>query len=468
MDNKFKNEKNFLSSYPDSISGVFDDKNIVLTFPVFSDIHLSGNDEHEGYFRSHMRFVRAIKHSKKYSVNNHLDLVCVAGDLGTCTNAPSIVTYGTEKSPGTQEEQYAIQSRRERENLLRGLLDTKDYYDKFFYCLGNHDGGGEKATSCIEYLSGKNKENFQFFYGDDLDAQALYLGNRHIKVKNYNFLALTPYPTFEDFDWLKEKLDAIIEQNPTQTIFLLHHFRPNAMTFLSDCYGFEIRSFLENYPQVIVFGGHTHTYVDFDNAIMQSENGFISVDAGSVRYIRGDWIVSKDKAAALNVRYRDIIINSTGLLVEVDVEGNIRIGRYNYLLDAKVGSSWVIPKLKSDGSRQLLYTKERERSRIKPIFSKGQSKCESQQNLLRITFPAAYSYQKIYNYKIEIIDNEKGEKVKSLYLSSLFYKYPTPADMPREYSIDIELESPFSNDYTIEITAADSWGNISEPLVFKG
>lgn len=85
-----------------------------------------------------------------------------------------------------------------------------------------------------------------------------------------------------------------------------------------------------------------------------------------------------------------------------------------------------------------------------------------------LTFPAAYSYQKIYNYKIEIIDNEKGEKVKSLYLSSLFYKYPTPADMPREYSIDIELEPPFSNDYTIEITAADSWGNISEPLVFKG
>lgn len=454
-----------ISKYEDTIQGVFDEQNIVLSFPVFSDIHLSGNDEHEGYFRSHMRFVRAIKYSAQYAVRKHLDLVCVAGDLGTCTNAPSIVPFGTQRCPGTLEEQYKIQARRERENLLRGLLDAKPYYEQFFYCLGNHDGGGrEKTTSCINYLSGKNYEYFDWFYGGDLDKENLYIGNRHIKVKGYHFLALTPTPEESDFAWLKVRLDEILAENPAQTIFLLHHFRPRSMTFLSDERGDEIRNLLEDYPQVIVFGGHTHTYIDFDNALMQSENGFISVDAGSVRYLRADWVVSKDKKSAPNIKYRDVIINSTGLLVEVDKNGNVRIGRYNYLINAKIGSSWVIPAVKSNGTRELLYTKERSGNSQTPAFLSEKIKATLEGNILDITFPAAYTNQKIYHYEIKL---KEDKKEKTLYASSLFYKYATPEDMPKEYSVSYELDEPFTSNFALEITAVDSWGNRSKPILFN-
>ena len=59
MDNKFKNEKNFLSSYPDSISGVFDDKNIALAEKIASSakhIELAGSEAFYTLFIKHIDF----------------------------------------------------------------------------------------------------------------------------------------------------------------------------------------------------------------------------------------------------------------------------------------------------------------------------------------------------------------------------------------------------------------------------
>ncbi len=467
-DNNAENPKDnngIISEYADTNASMFDEKNIVLTFPVLSDIHLNGSFAVE---YSYNKAVRAINLSKEFSVNKKLDLVCATGDLVDCTNSKVMVQYGNDKYPGTYEEQYAIQSVKERDNLLKVLLDTKSNYSQFFYCLGNHDGGNrEKATLFVEHLSGKNNENFDFFYGADLDTQALYVGNRHIKVNGYNFLALDMSADSSDFEWLKNKLDEILAEDKAQTIFLLHHFRPVNMTFASAGQSADLRDFLEAYPQVIVFGGHTHTYVDFDNALMQSEKGFISVDTGAVRYVTTDSIVSTTGAESLNTTKEDVEAQSTGLLVEVDKNGNVRIGRYNYAINAKVGSSWVIPKVKDDGSRDLLYTKKREGSDVKPVFSEGDASAKLSGKLLIIKFPAAYTNQKLYRYDINITDNATGKKLKTKYASSLFYKFATPADMPKNYTIRIETDGTLSDDLTVKINGVDSWINKGEPIVIN-
>lgn len=459
------NGDGIITEYADTISGVFDEKNIVLTFPVLSDIHLNGSWAYED---SYNRAVRAINLSKEFSVNKKLDLVCVAGDLVDATNSSVMVQYGNDTYPGTYDEQYAIQSVKERDNLLRVLMDTKQNYSQFFYCLGNHDSGnGSKSQVFIDHLSGKNNENYDFFYGTDLDKEALSKGNRHINVGGYNFLALEPSCDESGYTWLKNKLDEILKNNPAQTVFLLHHFRPTNMTFASAGQNRELRDFLEAYPQVIVFGGHTHTYLDLDNALMQSESGFISVDTGAVRYIEYATVVSTMGAESLNATKEDVEAQSTGLLVEVDKNGNVRIGRYNYALGAKIGSSWVIPKVKDDGSRELLYTKKRESSDNKPVFSNGDSSAEILGNVLTVNFPAAYTNQKIYRYDINITDNKTGKKLKTQYASSYFYKYATPADMPKDYSVKIELDDSVSDDLTVSVSAVDSWINKSEPIVLK-
>lgn len=459
------NGDGIISEYADTLEGVFDEENIILTFPVLSDIHLNGSWAYE---YSYNNAARAINLSKEFSVNKKLDLVCVAGDLVDCTNSSVMVQYGNDKYPGTYDEQYAIQSVKERDNLLKVLLDTKSNYSQFFYCLGNHDSGnGSKSQVFIDHLSGENNENYDFFYGADLDKEAMLNGNRHINVGGYNFLALEPSCDENGYTWLRNKLDEILTDNPSQTVFLLHHFRPNNMTFASSGQNKELRDVLEDYPQVIVFGGHTHTYLDLDNALMQSENGFISVDTGAVRYVSFDEIVSTTGAVPLNTTKADVEAQSTGLLVEVDKNGNVRIGRYNYVLGAKIGSSWVIPKVKEDGSRELLYTKERDGNDINPVFSEGDASAEFSGNILTVKFPAAYTNQKIYRYDINITDNATGKQLKTQYASSFFYKYATPADMPENYTVRIETDGTLSDDITVKINAVDSWINKSEPIVIK-
>ncbi len=84
-----------------------------------SDIHLNGSWAYED---SYNMAVRAINKSKEFSVNKKLDLVCVAGDLVDATNSKVMVQYGNDKYPGTYDEQYAIQSVKERDNLCRKTI----------------------------------------------------------------------------------------------------------------------------------------------------------------------------------------------------------------------------------------------------------------------------------------------------------------------------------------------------------
>lgn len=467
-DNNQSNENNtvngLISKYSDTISGVFDDKNIALTVGVLTDIHLNGSWAIES---SYNNTYKAITSLKDFSVNKKLDLLCVTGDLVDATNSKVMVQYGKEGYPETYEEAYAQQSVRERENLLKVLMDTKDSYSQFFYCLGNHDStNGSNAKVFIDALSGKGKENYDFFYGADLDKESLTKGNRHIKVGGYNFLAFEGGES--NFAWVKAKLDEILAENPAQTVFLLHHFRPTNMTFASQGQSKELRDLLEDYPQAIVFGGHTHSYLDFDNALMQSEKGFISVDVGAVRYVSGDYIVSTSSGAeAINVSGKETEAQSTGLLVEIDKSGNLRINRYNFVLNEKIGSSWVIPKVKADGSRELLYTKDRKGSDQKPVFLDGKAETETAGVRVKVKFPAAFTNQKIYRYDISITDNVSGKKLKTQYASSLFYKYATPADMPNSYIVYVETGEKLSDDITVTVTAVDSWINKSEPLVIN-
>lgn len=448
--------------YTDNIKGVFDDSNIVLTFPVFSDIHLEGGYAYES---SYNRFVNAVNCVRNASVTKKLDLLCVAGDLVCCTNSKVNVYYGNQKYPGTREEQYALQSVKEKENLKRAIMDTIYPDTKFFYCTGNHDSiGGNYTKDFIAALSGENNKDFDYFYGDDLDKESLQSGYRYIKMGDSHFIAAECGITDEGYVWLKNTLDSIVSSDPTANIFMLYHYKPANMTFDSSNQDRQIRKFLESYPQVIVFGGHSHTYVNFENAIMQSNKGFISVDCGSVSELNEADLVKLNGGDALNAKGADIKKHSEGLLAEVDKGGNVRISRFDFILNEKVGNNWVIPAIKSDGSRELLYTKDREGSKDKPILT-GNATVQYESGYIRLNIPKATSSQTIYRYEVTVSD-ESGEKVSSVnYVSSLFFTCATAEELPKKYNVRFKPDiSITTGKYIASIVAVDSWGNTSDPL----
>lgn len=448
-----------ISEYADTLD-TFDDKNIVLTSAVFSDVHISGSWNYEN---SYKQAIKAIEFTTNASVNKKLDAVCIAGDLVDCTCSPSNVLYGSEGYPATYEEAHAEQSLKEKQNLLRVFEDGLDKSTQLFYCLGNHDSSkGSHAQEFIDVLSGENNENYEWFYGNDLDKEALKIGNRHMIINGYHFLALEFNAGKSDYEWLKKQLDAIVDENPAQTIFFLNHLRPNNMTFASAGQDKEIKELLEAYPQVIVFGGHTHSPIDFDSALMQSEKGFISVDCGSVSYL-DDFSVGTGDRAAENTTANDMKAISTGLLLEVDKNGCVRISRYNFTIGEKCGASFVIPPVKQDGTRELLYTKNRQGTADEIKFLSDKATAIGGKFTVSVTFPAAYTNQKILRYEVYFTTGDK--KSKTYYISSRYFRYATPADMPTEYSQEFSPNITLTpGESTVNITAFDAWGNRSETL----
>ncbi len=456
------NGKSESTAYGDNMEKVFDDANIVLTAPMLSDIHLEGGWSYES---SYERFLKAIEVTVNNSVTKKADLVCVAGDLVCCTNSKNNVYHsGKDRYTGTYEEEYAKQSKLEKENLLRAIVDSVYPDSKFFYCLGNHDG--EKyAADFIKALSGTNNEYYDYFYGNDLDKEALLNGNRHITVNGYNFLALTDSADDEDYLWLKNKLDAIIAKEPNKTVFLLHHFKPANMTYASTGHNKDIRDFLKDYPQVIVFGGHSHSYVDLENAIMQSEEGYISVDCGALQDNAWEYLINQsNKAVGINYSKDELGKRYTGLLMEVDGKGNIRISRFDFSKNARVGNNWIIPAPKSDGTRELTYTKSRGEAAEKPVFSSTDFEVEYSSGYISLKVPKAYSAEKVLRYEITIT-NSAGEKLATEYMSSLFFRYPNYSNIPEFYNAKFKpSKSLSSGTYTVSVVAVDCWANKSKAI----
>ena len=452
-----------IEEYEDTMTGVFDEKNIVLTFSALSDLHMGGNKYQ--YESSYKLLTSAINQCEEFATTKKLDAVCFAGDIGNCTHSSGNV-IGIE--PGqTKEEAQIYQGKVERENLLRAIVDSFEAKTKLFYCLGNHDSAnGDNAQLYIDSLSGKNGQYYNRFFGDDLDKAALKKGNRHVKINGYSFLALEANCDESGYTWLKNTLDSIIAENPQQSIFLFHHYAPANLVFSSGGQNKELRKVLEKYPQVIVFSGHTHTQIDFDNALMQSPKGFISVACGSSNNTSTGFYVTPSGHNAVNGSSSDIKRYAEGLVVEVDKGGNVRVSRYNFTIGKKAASSFVIPAVKKDGSRALDYTKDRKDKIEAPVFISGNITAKKKGSNIEVKFPAAASpTQKIYRYEITVTNTQTGEKSEIKYATSFFYKFSTPAEMPKEYTVVFDAGIPITNGtYKIEVVAADSWPLKSAPL----
>ena len=90
-------------------------------------------------------------------------------------------------------------------------------------------------------------------------------------------------------------------------------------------------------------------------------------------------------------------------------------------------------------------------------------------DMIKLTFPAAASpTQKIYRYEVTVTNTVTNEKSKVQYVSSLFYKYSTPAEMPKEYSVNfVPGIAMRKGTYKIEVVAVDSWPLKSKPLTYN-
>lgn len=97
--------------------------------------------------------------------------------------------------------------------------------------------------------------------------------------------------------WLEETLAEIDAEDPDKPIFVIVHPMVGGTVYGSDepnteewgglaWYTTQLTDILKQYPQVITFSGHTHTMINDEKSIMQTD--FTSVGCGSVYYMAAD------------------------------------------------------------------------------------------------------------------------------------------------------------------------------------
>ena len=444
----------------------FDPNNVVLTFNIMSDVHVSGSWY---YGPSKAKLINGLEYARE-AAKNPVDAYVFCGDFVDCMNSKPNVLLGDEWGDDFDTAK-AEQSAKEFETLRDAFKNHIPEEAEIIYCLGNHDSINrnnidrfiEEFSSLDEIGDGKN---FDRMYRTDLDIDSMRQGMRHCLCRGYHFLCIDIEAQEEGYnktiEFLKKNLDAITAAEPHKYVFVVYHYKPAHTVFLSnshnDTSARRIGNLLKNYPQVVLLTGHTHTTICHERAIIQKE--YTVLDCSCVSYVMPYWVFKEP-----NVEHSQHYELSEGLLFEVDNKGAIRISRLDYANRKLIKDAWELPAPNDDGSHLKVYDEDKKYRVTPPRFADDAKITlkETKEGRSIITFSKAMgNAEDVFRYQVVITDTNGNVSVH--FPSSLFC-YPND---PRHKDDTLTFEAPQSYEYVykISVTAQDFWFNDSEPIVY--
>lgn len=408
----------------------FNENEIVFTFANLSDPHV-------GYGSNDEILRKTLATIKKYAPNG-IDAVLFNGD---------------QTQDGKKDQVQLFTS------IVKEAFDVTKV--PVIATHGNHDVYWSGCMTRAEFVDAYGPDMYLF----DKDMTSIYKGNRHVEVNGYHFISVdieTFMPNYntlsaETETWLKNTLDRIVGQNPNAYVFVSCHSPAKDTVYGSmsdDIKGTgewgasaELDSILKNYPQVILFAGHTHYGINLETNINQST--YTQVNSGSTSDIEFDMIIPENRRSY-----------SQGMIVDVDKDNNIRITRIDLAKDMVIKTPWYIDAYKADGSSLTRYSKEtRLANNRAPQFPAGIEVIEVSGTELRIDFKSAVDDDMVFYYEIEVL-NENGAKIASKTIVTPFYNDPQLKNMPKSYSTTFTGE--FKYPYTVKVRAYDCYYQYTE------
>ena len=382
-------------------------------FAVISDIHF-GNNEGEG------PMVKVPQALRNLVSKSGLDAIFICGDL----------------TDGGQAGQY--------EQLLSVFKDPAVIPQDLpvYFLTGNHDNYDANGI-----------ENFAVL------GQPLY---DFIDIKGYPFIKISMKTSngsnaYDDEarEFLKEALERAERDYPGRPIFVFTHVPPYN-TVYGSCpgdggWGTETLSdILEDYPQVVIFSGHSHFPLGDPRSIDQG--AYTSINVGSTTYSELEPDVV-DEGIHPN-RYAYV---TEGVIVTADRASNLTVERWDTYNDEEILPRWTITA-PHDGT-QFTYA-DRDGGKA-PWFDADATITVSDitENGCTVTFPQAQDDEVVHHYVVEIVDTD-GKVVNSNRRFSGFY---LNSHQPQSISVDFS-GVPSGTELTARVRGIDSYDNASEPL----
>lgn len=425
-----------------------------LVFAVISDTHV-GNSYGGRYAEKVSNTLQRLTGKGK------LDAIAVVGDL-------------TDHGDTNQYTEF-VKLFGNNENFVNPV-------DNFLFTMGNHDNYNSSGQA--NYRSGLKKFNGNRSYPLD----------QYVLIKGYPFILISvrggannddnpangtaSYPS-TIVNTLKSYLKKAAEDAPGKPIFVFTHVPPRWTCFSSwgeiegAAWAMKVLNpVLNQYPQVVVFGGHSHYPLGDPRSIHQGANPnssrnnyYTSINTASITY--SEINPGAVEAGIHPEGFKDV---TEGMILEEQPNGDIEIRRYDTYRDVEIDPEhrWVL-KAPFDGS-QFQYADIRDaddnpnnvvlRDGLPaPAFNEGaELKLKPSENDIQVTFPQATDNECVFRYNIRVLKNET--LVKSVFVFSQFY---LTIDTPEQLSYAISNLAP-NTEYNIEVVAYDSWDNTSEAL----
>jgi len=294
--------------------------------------------------------------------------------------------------------------------------------------------------------------------------------NQYIEIKGYPFITISEgghhygNPDSVEYNraakaFLAENLARAAKKFPGKPIFVFMHVPPE-----NTCYG-SLRSegwgtpyfseVMNQYPQIVVFGGHSHYPVGDPRSINQDI--FTSINDGSCTYSE----VAPGEVS-MGVHPENYTNVTEGLIVNVMSDRSLQIERWDTYRNEEILPVWVV-EAPHDGSR---FTYKGRTGLPEPAFNTGEkvSVSDAASDSCVVAFAQATDEENVFRYKIDIL-RSSGKDVAATptvtwYLFSQFY---LNSDTPSALSAVIHGLSPGVR-YVARVTALDSYNNASQPI----
>ncbi|MEG0457177.1 MAG: hypothetical protein RR549_03505, partial [Oscillospiraceae bacterium] len=235
--------------------------------------------------------------------------------------------------------------------------------------------------------------------------------------------------------------------------------------------GSKLYNVFKKYPQVIYFAGHLHFPLQNEKTIWQKE--FTTCGTSSI------YFSSLEDKNEENLQYNDIVVGSEtvdchefsqGLFVSVDINGNVKIDRYDFWADDYIKSPWFINAPDKNKEHLNPYCEEGHlKNKKPPIFQSKSFIKETVKDIsspipnYQITFTAATCEDMVFDYQIYFKNAKTNEVITKTTVYSDFYKSPQTSNMAKILTKDFTPSklAPFKpfyeEDYYIEIIPRNSF-----------
>ena len=418
----------------------FDESDVVLTFGAISDVHVTA-DENSTANALYRQALRALKRF----AGGSLDAVTISGDICELEYSPSITS----------------------EFIRMNDEETPDM--PYFFVAGNHDANSDHPEWLPAFFG-----DLARYTADDLPSAQPLEGNRHAVINGYHFIGVNMMDyytsqgakfTQENLDWLAAELASARAAAPGRHIFVYMHPQIANTTWCSDNMyaSFDVASVLKDYPEAVVFTGHYHT-PNFNNTCVYQKD-FTAVNSGNVAFmcIEGGYIDMD------GLKVAESYSTSDGMLAQVDGNGNLRLTRIDFNTGRMIKDYMIIPAPDMENKTHLLpYNPEHiALTNEAPAFPSGAGiSVKPDASALTVTFTAANDDEMVQYYRFEVRTIPSGITSNSKAYSD-FWLYDRVSDFPKEYTKKIPVMFGGDTNYEIKITAVDSYGKESEPLVYN-